>query len=514
MKYFAMFIPLAMATLAQYGETSPSPDFAVPARMAGVASGSLPGSSGNVVQNTNRVLAVLGQFQSITESLYGLQTPVLYRLATGFRVVMDSLVESGSPIFQALSNAARLSSGNITAVFDGIRRTINATVALNELHDAALNGTQALLGSGGVQNISTVLDQLVRNVANLSTVLDEIEPAIVRIQRLGRPTQTQVDSMYPRAGVRKLNGILLDYVNIGASTVPQINAVVNRIRLMDGFIGRLTAVAGAQRTALNSTTAAVNASVQSGVQLRLQNTLRAMRTNFNGTVLVVTRKLKLFFLDDVTAIRQVARNASATLTERLTNVTGSLDAVSNRTRVTVDGRASEWVMNRTNGVVMGLAWRTALAVTSGVPRADTCFARFNYEFDKIPRLIQGALAACGQEETRTLQSVANALAGYLGVVQAQLNAETKRYDQCVGGLVPDSSDALKRQRALCLRGAEQFSHQLGSYVVNDQLQAFEELLRHEVQYSAERHRECVRVSDRIMVAEVRNLERSIANCLN
>uniref|UniRef100_A0A182QBY9 Protein TsetseEP domain-containing protein n=1 Tax=Anopheles farauti TaxID=69004 RepID=A0A182QBY9_9DIPT len=389
MKYFAIFIPLVIiTTLAEYGETNPKPDFAVPARMTGVGSGVLPGTSGNVVQNTNRVLAVLAQFQSITESLYGLQTPELYRLATGFRVVLDSLVESGSPIFQALSNAARLSTGNITTVFDGIRRSINAMVALDELHHAVINGTQLLLGSEGVQNISIVLDQLVRNVADLSIVLDEIEPAIVDIQRLGRPTQTQVDSVYPQGGIRKLNGILLDYVNIGTSTVPQINAVVNRIRLMDGFIARLDSVTGAMRTTLNGTMAAVNESILSGVQQRLQNALRATNTNFNSTVTLVTRKLKLFFLDDVRAIRQGARNATATLTTRLTNVTELVDEVSNRSRVTVgDGSAADWVMNRTNGVIMDLAWRTALSVTSAVPRADTCFARFNYEFDKVPRLI-------------------------------------------------------------------------------------------------------------------------------
>nr|AAO06825.1 putative 53.7 kDa salivary protein [Anopheles stephensi] len=504
---------LCIVTIPQHGDTNPRPDFAVPARMTGVGSGSLD-STGNVVQNTNRVLNLLDQFQSITETLYGLQTPELYRLATGFRLVLDSLVESGSPIFQGLSNAARLSSGNITTVFDGIRQSINATIALNELHQAAINGTSLLLGTAGVQNISTVLDQLVRNVANLSVTLDEIEPALVEIQQLVRPSQALVDSRYPRDGIRKLNGILLDYVNIGRSTVPQINAIVNRIRMMDGFIARLASVTGGLRSYLNSTLATVNGTIYNGVQLLLQNALRTIRTNFNGTVTSTTRKLKQFFLDDLESVQLAARNASGLLVKRLTNVTELLDEVANNTTVVMEGHETEWVMNRTIAIVTELAWRMALSVTSSVPGADSCFAKFNYEYDKIPRLIYGSLVSCGQGEARSLQSVANALVGYLGVVQAQLTSEADQYNQCLSGLVPGSADALKLQRAVCLQGAEQLSAIWGDTVVDNQLQAFEELVREEVGYSATRHYQCVQTSDQLLLTEVRSLWRAIAGCFS
>uniref|UniRef100_A0A182WL85 Protein TsetseEP domain-containing protein n=1 Tax=Anopheles minimus TaxID=112268 RepID=A0A182WL85_9DIPT len=515
MKYHRLVvcIVLGIVTFPQHGDTSPKPDFAVPARMTGVASGSLD-STGNVVQNTNRILNLLDQFQSITETLYRLQTPDLYQLATSFRLVLDSLVESGSPIFQALSNAARLSSGNITTVFDGIRRSINATIALNELHQSAINGTGLLLGTAGVQNISTVLDQLVRNVANLSIALDEIEPSLVELQQLYRPSQSLVDSRYPRNGVRKLNGILLDYVNIGQSTVPQINAVVNRIRMMDGFIARLASVTSGLQNYLNSSLIAVNGSVYSGVQQRLQTAIRTIRTNFNTTVTATTRKLKQFFLDDLDTVRLVARNASGLLVQRLTNVTQSLDELVNRTTVRMERRETEWVMNRTIAAVTGLAWRMALAVTSSVPRADTCFARYNYEFDKLPRLIYGTLSSCGQQEVRTLQSVAGALAAYLGVVQAQLDAETNQYTQCLNGVVPSSSDELRLQRAVCLQGAERISDIWGGAVVDNQLNAFEGLMHDEVNYSAARHHQCVRTSDQLMIAEVKNLWSTVVNCLN
>uniref|UniRef100_A0A182K3I2 Protein TsetseEP domain-containing protein n=1 Tax=Anopheles christyi TaxID=43041 RepID=A0A182K3I2_9DIPT len=514
MKYLVAFLTLAIASLPQHAETSPMPDFAVPARMTGVASGTLD-SSGNVVQNTNRVLSVLDQFQSITETLYGLQTPILYRLATGFRVVLDSLVESGSPIFQGLSNAARLSTGNITTVFDGIRRSINATIALNELHQSAINGTVLLLGTASVQNISTVLDQLVRNVANLTGALDEIEPAIVEIQReVSRPTQAQVNARYPRSSIRKLNGILLDYVNIGQTTVPQINAVVNRIRMMDGFIGRLESVTGGLQNDLNRTLAAVNGSVYTGVQQRLQTTIRTICNNFNASVLGTARKLKLFFLDDLETIRLVALNASGQLGERLTNVTQQLDELVNRTEVWMAGDESELVMNRTVAAVTDLVWRLALSVTSSVPGADSCYTRYNYEFDKIPRLIYGTLVSCGQGEARTLQSVGSGLSGMLTLVQAQLDAETNNYNQCLNGLVPGSSDALKQQRSVCLRGSERFSDELGNAVVNAQLTAFEAVLQGEVKLSAERHHQCVRTSDHLMIEEVRSLWSSIAKCLS
>uniref|UniRef100_A0A182PIF6 Protein TsetseEP domain-containing protein n=1 Tax=Anopheles epiroticus TaxID=199890 RepID=A0A182PIF6_9DIPT len=515
MKYLFTLLALAViATCPQYAVSSPQPDFAVPARMTGVASGSLD-SSGNVVQNTARVLTVLDQFQSITESLYGLQNPILYRLATGFRVVLDSLVESGSPIFQGLSNAARLSTGNITTVFDGIRRSINATIALNELHQSAINGTVLLLGTAGVQNISFVLDQLARNVANLTGALDEIEPAIVEIQDVGsRPSQAQVDARYPRSAVRRLNGILLDYVNIGQATVPQINAVVNRIRMMDGFIGRLVSVRDGLRYDLNRTLTAVNGSVYAGVQQRLHATIRTVGNNLNASVLGTMRKLKLFFLDDVEEIRLEARNASALLSQRLTNVTRQLDELVNRTEVRMDGYETELVMNRTIAAVTDLAWRLALSVTSSVPRADSCYARYNYEFDKLLRLIYGTLVACGQGEARTLQSVGSGLGGSLTLVQAQLDAEMNSYGQCLNGLVPGSSDALKLQRSVCLKGAQHFSHILGDAVVYAQRSAFEALLRDEMQHSAERHYQCVRASDQLMIAEVKGLWTSIAVCMN
>ncbi|XP_050074432.1 uncharacterized protein LOC126562063 [Anopheles maculipalpis] len=510
---FLICIVLSIVTIPQHGSASPQPDFAVPARMTGVASGSLD-STGNVVQNTNRVLNLLDQFQSITETLYGLQTPDLYRLATGFRLVLDSLVESGSPIFQALSNAARLSSGNITTVFDGIRRSISSTIALNELHQAAINGTSLLLGTAGVQNISTVLDQLVRNVANLSVTLDEIEPALVEIQQLSRPSQALVDSRYPRNGIRKLNEILLDYVNIGRSTVPQINAVVNRIRMMDGFIARLESVTSGLRVYLNSTLATVNGSIYTGVQRRLQNALLTIGTNFNTTVTSTTKKLKQFFLDDLETVQLVVRNASAVLINRLTNVTQSLDALANNTTVVMQGEETEWVMNRTIAVVKDMAWRMALSVTSSVPGADSCFAKYNYEFDKIPRLIYSSLVSCGQGETRTLQSVANALVGYLGVVQSQLDSEANQYNQCLSGLAPGSADALKLQRAICLQGAERLSVIWGDVVVYNQLQAFDELVREEVAYSAARHHQCVRTSDHLLYAEVKNLWGAVARCVS
>uniref|UniRef100_A0A182R473 Uncharacterized protein n=1 Tax=Anopheles funestus TaxID=62324 RepID=A0A182R473_ANOFN len=515
MKYHLVLacIVLCIVTFPHHGNASPKPDFAVPARMTGVASGSLD-STGNVVQNTNRVLNLLDQFQSITETLYGLQTPDLYQLATGFRLVLDSLVESGSPIFQALSNAARLSSGNITTVFDGIRQSINATIALNELHQSAINGTGLLLGTAGVQNISTVLDQLVRNVANLSVALDEIEPTLVEIQQLSRPSQAQVDSLYPRNGIRKLNAILLDYVNIGRTTVPQINAVVNRIRMMDGFIARLTSVTSGLRNYLNSSLIAVNGSVQSGVEQRLQTALRTIRTNFNTGVTAATRKLKLFFLDDLDTVRMEAQNASGLLVKRLSNVTQSLDELVNRTAVIMEGQETEWVMNRTIASVLDLAWRMALSVTSSLPKADTCFSRFNYEFDKLPRLIYSSLSSCGQQEVRTLQSVASALVGYLGVVQAQLDSETNQYNQCLNGVVPSSSDELKLQRAVCLQGAQRLSYIWGNIVVDNQLKAFEEIMQDEIGYSAERHHQCVRTSYLLMAAEIKNLWSAIANCLN
>lgn len=513
MKYRFALLTVLVAVATRPSATLP--DFAVPARMTGVASGSLD-SSGNVVQNTARVLNLLDQFQSITETLYGLQTPTLYRLATGLRVVLDSLVESGSPIFQGLSNAARLSTGNITTVFDGIRRSINGTIALHELHQSALNGTVLLLGTGGVHNISTVLDQLVRNVANLTGALDEIEPAIVAIQEqeLSRPTQAQVDGRYPRVAIRRLNGILLDYVNIGQATVPQINAVVNRIRMIDGFIGRLAAVTDGLWSDLNRTLTAVNGSVYAGVQQRLHTTVRTIRNNFNATVLGTARKLKLFFLDDLEEMQLVARNASALLVKRLTNVTGALDELVNRTEVRLEGFESELVLNRTIAAVTDLAWRLALSVTSSVPGADICYARYNYEFDKIPRLIYGSLVACGQGEARTLQSVGGGLSGALSLTQAQLDAETSNYEQCLGGLVPGSSDVLKRQRIVCLRGAERFSGVLGDAVVAAQLSAFQALLQKEMSYSAERHHQCVRTSGHLMVAEVKRLWSSIANCLS
>uniref|UniRef100_A0A675B3B4 Uncharacterized protein n=1 Tax=Anopheles darlingi TaxID=43151 RepID=A0A675B3B4_ANODA len=496
-----------------------SPDFAVPARMTGVGSGNLD-RTGNVVQNANRVLAILEQFQSITEWLYSLQTPDLYRLATRFRTVMDSLVETGSPIFQGLSNAARLSSGNITALVAGIQRSVNVTIALNNLHQLTINETRPFLGETGVHNISTVLDLLVRNVRNLSTVLDDIEPAIADLQlRLHQAASSPgatalADRLYPRAAVRKLNDILLEYVNIGVATVPQINAVVNRVRLMDGFIGRLDSVAATQQQSLNASLASVNGTLRNYVEGRLRGAVRGLAPAFNRSVTEATRKLQPL-LDDP-ALLGVARNATDRLTERLANVTQTLESLA-ADHIVVPfergDRTTRLIMNLTVAAIGELAWNLTLAVTSAQPGAEGCFRRYGYEFDKLARQLYDSLSGCGQGEARALQSVTGALIGFLGVVQTQLDAETRTYGQCLGGLSVNSTPELKRQRAVCLEVAVQYSQLVGGTVVANQLASFGEELQRELSYSADRHGACLLGSYRLLVTEVLYLRNSLAACL-
>ncbi|XP_050092099.1 uncharacterized protein LOC126575442 [Anopheles aquasalis] len=500
-----------------------SPDFAVPARMTGVGSGNLE-RTGNVVQNANRVLAVLEQFQSITEWLYSLQTPDLYHLATRFRTVMDSLVETGSPIFQALSNAARLSSGNITSLFAGIQRSIDVTVALNNLHQLTINETRPFLGEAGVHNISTVLDLLVRNVRNLSAVLDEIEPTIVDLQlRLLNASSSSsspavstalVDRLYPRDGIRKLNDILLNYVNIGVATVPQINAVVNRVRLMDGFIGRLDSVATTQQNSLNASLATVNGTLRNYVEGRLRGAVRGLAPAFNRSVTETTRKLRPLMADQV--LQEVARNATNRLTERLTNVTQTLDTLADHIEVPLvqADRTARVIMNLTVAALSELAWNLTLAVTSAQPGAEACFRRYGYEFDKLARQLYDSLSGCGQGEARALQGVTGALIGFLGVVQTQLGAETRTYDQCLGGLSVGSPADLKRQRTLCLDVAVQYSQLVGGTVVANQLASFGEVLQRELTYSMDRHGACLLGSYRLLVTEVVYLRDSLTVCLN
>uniref|UniRef100_A0A182FGU8 Uncharacterized protein n=1 Tax=Anopheles albimanus TaxID=7167 RepID=A0A182FGU8_ANOAL len=498
------------------------PDFAVPARLTGVGSGNLE-RTGNVVQNANRVLAVLEQFQSITEWLYSLQTPDLYHLAARFRTVMDSLVETGSPIFQGLSNAARLSSGNITSLFAGIQRSIDVTVALNNLHQLTINETRPFLGEAGVRNISTVLDLLVRNVRNLSTVLDEIEPALADLQlRLlagaasspASASAALVERLYPRAAVRQLNDILLDYVNIGVATVPQINAVVNRVRLMDGFIGRLDSVATTQQRSLNASLATVNGTLRNYVQDRLRAAVRGLAPAFNRSITEATRKLRPLMADQV--LQEVARNATDRLTGRLANVTETLDTLADRIVVQFEqaDRTTRLIMNLTVAAIGELAWNLTLAVTSAQPGAEGCFRRYGYEFDKLARQLYDSLSGCGQGEARALQGVTGALIGFLGVVQTQLDAEARTYGQCLGGLTADSSADLKRQRRLCLEVAVQYSQLVGGTVVANQLASFDGVLQRELGYSMDRHGACLLGSYRLLVTEVAYLGDSLAACLN
>ncbi|XP_058054073.1 uncharacterized protein LOC131205827 [Anopheles bellator] len=489
-------------------------DFAVPARMAGVARGNLDGT-GNVVQNSNRVLNILDQFQSITEWLYSLQTPALYRMATGFRSVMDSLVETGSPIFQALSNAARLSSGNVSSIFAGIRRNIEVAVALEDLHQLAINGTVPFVGVDSVRNFSAVLELLVRNVRNLSATMDdEIEPAIVDIQRLPiHPSQQLVDALYPREGVRQLNRVLLDYVNIGLATVPQINAVVNRVRLMDGFITRLDSVSTTQQLYLNNSLNAVDGTVSSAIQGRLQATLRALGESYNRSVTTLSGKLQAFRGES--DFHREAQNSSLLLGQRLANVTQTLEGLaSERVRVRLPTRGSRVVMNLTIAAVNSLAWHLTLAVTSSTAHADSCFRRYNFEFDKVPRQIYGTLSGCGQGELRALQTVTGALTGYLGVLQTHLDVETRNYDQCLGGLGLNPSEELMRQRRVCLEAARHFSVLLGGPVFHGQLATFSGLLQDEQVNSYDRYSTCVSGAYRLMATEVEYLGNSLATCMN
>ncbi|XP_052872552.1 uncharacterized protein LOC128277974 [Anopheles cruzii] len=508
MRALALLAPLVIAVAVA------RPDFAVPARMDGVARGNLDGT-GNVVQNSNRVLNILDQFQSITEWLYGLQTPALYRMATGFRSVMDSLVETGSPIFQALSNAARLSSGNVSSIFAGIRRNIEVAVALDGLHQLAVNETAPFLGEDGVRNFSAVLSLLVRNVRNLSATLDdEIEPGVVDIQRLPyHASQQLVDALYPREGVRQLNRVLLDYVNIGLATVPQINAVVNRVRLMDGFITRLDSVATTQQLYLNNSLNSVDATVSSAVQGRLQAGLRGLGASFNRSVTTVSGKLEAFRGES--DFHREARNSASLLGERLANVTRTLDGLaSERVRVRLPTRGSRVVMNLTIAAVNSLAWHLTLAVTSSAAGADSCFRRYNFEFDKVPRQIYGTLSGCGQDELRALQAVTGALTGYLAAVQTQLDAETRNYDQCLGGLGLNPSEELMRQRRVCLEGARHFSTLLGGPVFHGQLATFAGLLQDEQVNSFDRYNACVSGAYRLMATEAEYLGNSLATCMN
>ncbi|XP_053674453.1 uncharacterized protein LOC128724756 [Anopheles nili] len=517
-KYVLMFVALT-ASVLQPCELSSASDFAVWAHIPGFTNNSSLGSSGNVEENTNHILDVVDRLQSINEVLDEAQTHSLNPVVIAFRYIVNSLVETTYPIFTGLSNASCLCDGNVSAIFSDIQLNINATIALHDQHLVAINTTEKILGAPIAENIISVLDQLLGCLANLSIVLEQLEPSLIEVQQLPQlPNQTMVDAIVSNATIQELNDILQEYAIIGRTVVTQINATVNRIHLMDGFLVRISTVANDEWRNLNSTLSDVNAKLRFGMQTRIYDALHPLQSSFDSNVTATTKKLQLFLQDDVAEFRWRARTTSKMLHERLVNVTHLLDDVA--ARIAVKSKVqqeSNRVMNQTNDLLSHMAWSIALGVIKNYTRIEACYQRLENEFDKIPRLISELIANCGRREARMIQSILNAHTNGSGVkilriIRTVLDYEAFQYSKCMSGLTPNSSLQLKQQRSGCLWKAAHFSKDIAILGSKQLLDWFEEILRDELSYAAERFQARVSLINHQARLQVANLLVSMELC--
>lgn len=488
-------------------------DLLVPATIAGASTGSA-GTYGNIVANDDRILSILNQFHTIVESLYYLELPELSKASENFRLVMDSLVEVGSPIFQSLSNVARISSGDTEMAFGTVRENIRAAVDLNKDHLILVNETRMVLGDNTTNYFMDVLNSLTINLSNVSVILDNIEQAVVEIQSLGKKTPAAVNALVPTNAIRDLNAVLRQYILIGDAAVPEIRSVVSRVRTVDSFLTRISSVVSRQRQLFNSSFSRIPSYVEANVLSNFRRSLQGVRTQITdrySNVLVGVWKLNAL---NESEIMNLTTNRTVPVVQRIAdNVADNIDIlVTQVNKLEVSSVQPFEVLNRTEDMLVASTHQITLAMTQRVKNADTCFARYNYEFDKIPRNVYSQLYTCVWDTANDLQQVAINLNYVLKLMVVELNNEFITVERCTNMVSRNSPDITKHQAVACLEAAR--SYLANRQVPMQQLVDYQRMFQKEVIYSAERYNFCLTTTLHQAYAQSYRLYELINQCLN
>lgn len=488
-------------------------DLTFPATITGASTGSA-GTYGNIIANNDRILGILNQFHTIVESLYYLELPELSAASENFRLVMDSLVEAGSPIFQSLSNLARISSGNPRKAFEVVRANIKVAVNLNEDHILLVNHTRLVLGENTTNYFVNVLNNLTINLSNVSIILDNIQQAAEQVQNLTTKSPTAVNALVPASDIRDLNVVLRQYILIGDSAVPEIRSVVSRVRSVDSFLTRISAVVNQQRQTFNASFSRIPPYVESNVLNNFRTSLQGVRTQIadkQNNVLVGIWKMNALNDSDV---MNFATNQTAPVVRGIAeNVANNINVlVAQVNALEVSSIQPYEVLNRTEEMLVASTHQISLAMTQRAKNADTCFARYNYEFDKIPRTVYSQLYTCVWDTAYDLSQVATNLNYVLRLMALELNNEFTAVERCTNMVSRNSPDITKHQAVACLETAR--SYLANRQVPQQQSVDYQQMFLKEVTYSAERYNFCLTTTLHQAYAQSFRLYELINECLN
>lgn len=492
--------------------SEPKPDLTVPAVISGVSTGSLD-TNGNIVANVDRILATLNQFQSIVQSLYYIKSPEYVAAADNFRYVMDSLVEAGSPIFQGLSNVAKVSSGNVTRTFNGIRFHISYAVDLNEEHLILVNETRAVLGDTTTAYFDGALNKLAANLANITELLNNIQSAIVEIEQLNPKTQAGINALLPNNDIKALNAVLRQYIQIGDAAIPEIRSVVSRMQTVDNFRYRISSLFDQYRqsmdTYVNRTTAPY---LKSSVIDVLDNGLANLRKQLVERTSKDAVSVATLLLDSNNFLNDAANQTIPVIQSLANNLSANFNVLQSRVqtlRVTTD--LPYTVLNITENALNEAIHEVSLAMTQRVNKSDTCFAQFNYQFDTVPRTVYSLLYSCLSNTGSDLAQMASAMNFIAGLTRTDVSYELSALEGCVNMVTRYSTDLTKYQAATCLNEARNFI--AGRQVYAQQMANYQKLLENEVSYSAGRYDFCLSNSLRQAQTMVNYLRGALGQCM-
>nr|AAV90686.1 putative 56.5 kDa secreted protein 56k-3 [Aedes albopictus] len=492
--------------------SEPRPDLAVPVTIPGVSSGSLD-TNGNIVANADRILATLNQFQSIVQSLYYIKTPEYAEVADNFRYVMDSLVEAGSPIFQGLSNVAKISSGNIERAFNGIRSDINYTIDLHEEHMSLVNASRDILGDATTAYFEGALTKLFENLNNITSLLNNIQGAVVQIQQLNPRTQAAVNALLPNSDIKALNAVLRQYIQIADSAIPGIRSVVSRIQTVDSLNSRITTSFEQYRQSLNTY---INRTSAPYLQSNVINTLVNGLANLRKQLVERTSKdgvsVATLMFDSNSILGDAANRTVPVLQALALNISTNFDALENLVktlRMATD--RPHVVLNMTERALNAVIRETSLVMTQRRNRSDSCFAQVNNLFDAIPRNVYPSLSNCLYNTVSDGSAMVSTMNYATGSTRNDMNYELAAVEGCVNMITRYSTDMTKYQAATCLSEARNFIS--GRRVYVQQIANYQKLLENEVAYSAGRYDYCLANSMRQAQTMINYLRGTFGQCV-
>ncbi|XP_055533673.1 keratin, type II cytoskeletal 1-like [Wyeomyia smithii] len=430
-----------------------------------------------------------------------------------FRYVMDSLVEVGNPVFQSLSTVAKISSGNITRAIKGIKDDVNIAVELNAEHIRLVNMTMQILGVNSTLYFGGILNSLASNLRNMTEILNNIEVAINEIKSQNSQSQEAVRALLPNNDIKALNAVLRQYILTGDAAIPQIRSIVSRVQSVDNFQDRISSTINQQRQYLSSTLARIIPYLQSNVISRFRSSLTGLQTQ------VVSRSSRAAVtLSNLVILQPNVLGASAnqtipviqSLAQKVSNDANIL--LQQVSRLTVNEAMPYVLMNETEWLLEEASRNLTMSITQRLPFADTCYSRYNSDFDRIPRNAYSQAYTCVWDTASDLTTTALNMNYVVQLALVDLNNGLQAVERCTNMVSRTSPEMTVYQAASCLNDARSYLQKREVYA--QQMANYQILLRNEISYSAQRYNFCMVTTLRQVMTQVSYLKASVDKCLN